>query len=383
MTDSDDDFCMQMYDWAETRQTQRMQEVAEAEERWWIVMHDKVAVRPAPSTEGRPLAVLPRGAVVKVSGIKTVEGNRRWLTVHNDDLGYFRPKKKDGSKEAALAALGSGGPSAAYMLIEGATAGLGRLMMVAPKDFEWDNVAGIVPRRRGEVAQSQMVGGMPSEITDDYIEQLLEEGDEKAVASTKPTAAGNSLPPSSGGTVGFTEDEDGLVDVDLSRKNPAAVAMAAAAGLGGRTAYVRAKDGTAQLVSKFDQIMSAQAQVARGEKEHATAAEHAKVRAEREEKERKLFSSQARAKSATDTDTVPIPSAAVDPWAPYRDNPPGWPENPSASDGLPKPNFESFNDVGMMQLLGHWPADRALPKGPAYIPPTDGSPAHPRFDRFR
>jgi len=381
MTDSDDDFCMQMYDWAETRQTQRMQEVAEAEERWWIVMHDKVAVRPAPSTEGRPLAVLPRGAVVKVSGIKTVEGGRRWLTVDESDLAFFRPKKKESSAEAAVAALAA--PTAAYILIEGTVAGLGKLMMVAPKDFDWDNVAGIVPKRRGEVAQSQMVGGMPSEITDEYIEQLLAEGDAKAAeANKRPTAAGKSLPPSSGGTVGFTEDDDGLVDVDLSRKDPAAVAMAAAAGLGGRTAYVRAKDGTAQLVSKFDQIMFAQAQVSRSEREREEMKEHSRIRAEREEKQRKEFSYKARAKAATDSESVPH-AGAVDPWAPYRDNPPGWPENPDARDGLPAPNFESFNDVGMMQLMGQWPADRPLPKGPAYIPPTDGSPAYPRLERFR
>ncbi len=119
---SDDDFAMAMYESMESKKRSQLLEDVEAKEVWWIVVAPRVAVRPATTTEGKPLAVLPRLSVVRAGGVEKV-GRDRWLRLHAGELGFFA-RKKSGAK-----------PDAAFMLIDGTVStprGLGSLCFQLP-----------------------------------------------------------------------------------------------------------------------------------------------------------------------------------------------------------------------------------------------------------
>ena len=137
----DDDFAMAMFEMQDTAHTRRKQEETENTETWWIVLHSRVAVRPAPTTEGKPVCVLPQGAVVRAKTVRRVNGTR-WVMISDDDVPRLVKKKKkaaaEGQEEAPPPAPGC------CMMIESPTAG--QLLMVAPKEFDWEQVRAVPPR---------------------------------------------------------------------------------------------------------------------------------------------------------------------------------------------------------------------------------------------
>ena len=232
-----DDFAMQMYEDQESRKRTMLQEAELFKERWWIVMHAKVAVRPGPNKDGDPVVVLPRGSVVSAQTVVKV-GKERWLRIHDDELPFL--KKRQSLPTAAEA----------YMLLEAAD--LGELVMAAPKEFNWESLKEMHPKHRGEAARQEMLAklGGPTieEATDADIEALLGQysggegeggsgegeggsGAPPRAPSRAPSAASGAAPPRAEAEreVGvMREFVDGLVDVDPAPK-PAAVAAAAGA----------------------------------------------------------------------------------------------------------------------------------------------------------
>ena len=60
------------------------------------------------------------------------------------------------------------------MMVE--SQGVGRLMIVAPKEFNWEDLLQTLPKDRGKVARDRMLGAT-REVADEYIEELLAEAD--------------------------------------------------------------------------------------------------------------------------------------------------------------------------------------------------------------
>ena len=169
-TDNYDDLALEIFENLERRKRSLLLDEEMANERWWIVMHAKVAVRPAPAKQGDPLLVLPRGAVLAAQTIIKV-GRERWLRVHADELPFL--KKNESLPK----------PHEAYMLIESDE--IGTLVMAAPHEYDWHMLKELHPKHRGEVARQQMLrmlgGPMIDEATD--VEALV------ANASAPPKAA--------------------------------------------------------------------------------------------------------------------------------------------------------------------------------------------------
>ena len=213
--DADDDFALDTFEREDQLVERRKQHLAEETEPWWIVLHAKVAVRAAPTTDGKPLCTLPQGSVVRASGVQLVNGVR-WIVVHDDDLLLLaRPKNK---KDLAA------GPGTC-MMIESTVAG--RLLMVAPKEFPWDELSHMPPRERGEAARQRVLqaqglstAGPSSSLsvadteadpdwTDEQIRQLLEEHD--AMASQQAQQRATTAPSTAAAMARFIQPSQGTM----------------------------------------------------------------------------------------------------------------------------------------------------------------------------
>ena len=232
----EEDFAMSMFDTMESHNVQRLQRAAEDDEKWWIVMHAKVAVRRLPTTEGnKPISVLPASSVVRAKGIEFANG-ARWLILQDDDLPLLDKKKQSGAAAATTAAEASSSSSSegpkpgGYMLLE--MPGHGRLLMVAPKSFDWEKVAPLAPKLRGDAARRMMIGdvdaaatvvdagggggggeeqGLLGDVSDEQIDALLNAYDVKhtpAKDAAKPPVESDTV-------IGVREAEDGLVDLSI------------------------------------------------------------------------------------------------------------------------------------------------------------------------
>ena len=203
-----DDFAMSTFEIEDQKMCERQvqSENEEKVERWWIVLHAKVAVRQAPTTEGKPVCVLPGGSVVRVSKIVRANG-ARWIVLHDDDLPMLIKKKKKAEAEGEAAPPPAPG---CCMMIESATAGT--LVMTAPREFNWENLAHLPPRERGEAARRHVLGAQ-AELSDEQIERLLGQADEQLAQREKKPQA----PPASDATkIRFDEAVDGLVDLSVN-----------------------------------------------------------------------------------------------------------------------------------------------------------------------
>jgi len=178
-TDNFDDLAFEIFENLERRKRSLLLDEEMANERWWIVMHAKVAVRPAPAKQGDPLLVLPRGAVLAAQTIIKV-GRERWLRVHADELPFLK-------KNQSLPK-----PHDAYMLIESDE--IGTLVMAAPHEYDWHMLKELHPKHRGEVARQQMLrmlgGPMIDEATD--VEALV--ANSSAPPKAAEAAAGDERP---------------------------------------------------------------------------------------------------------------------------------------------------------------------------------------------
>ena len=256
--ENDDDFALAVYEMQEQRMRAVLKDVEEATERWWIVLHTRVAVRPAPSTEGKPLCVLPLGSVVRATGTTRVD-SQRWVRIHDDDLLHMRKKEQPPPKEA-------------YMLTEAAAAGLGTLLMVAPKEFDWETLADVAPKHRGERARQAMLTKATAHIldaSDADIEALLGSSDRGPLPAQPPPAAVPAPPaqplaavpaPPAAPQRGFREFSDGLLE----------------------------PRGEPQATRTYDEIMSKQAATQR-RKNAQEAEEEERIERERVERERCLM----------------------------------------------------------------------------------------------
>ena len=143
----DDDFAMSTFELGDQLLERRKQQHAEVEEPWCIVMHSKVAVRAAPTTDGKPFCVLPQGSVIRADRVQRVDGVR-WLVLHADDLTLLTKK-----------CIGGGGQIppgiGTCMMIESTAAG--QLLMVAPKEFPWHELSHMPPCDRGEAARTRVL----------------------------------------------------------------------------------------------------------------------------------------------------------------------------------------------------------------------------------
>ena len=103
MAADDDDFALTMFDCIEAKQSARLQQRAEDDERWWIVMAAKVAVRAATNTDGKPMNVLPATSVVRAQLVERV-GPVRWIKLHDDELPFFAKRSADARSAASAVA---------------------------------------------------------------------------------------------------------------------------------------------------------------------------------------------------------------------------------------------------------------------------------------
>lgn len=205
----DDDWALDMFEAMEARKRTMLVESEQLHNRWWIVMHSKVAVRPGPSREGEPVCLLPRGSVLKAETLLQSRGGR-WMRIHPDELHFLKRKSRPA-------------PSEAYMLLD--TPEHGALLTDAPKEFDWDTLTAMHPRERGEAARQQVtrMHGAPSvlEATDADIQRLLSKQagaaddlqDDLTLRSAKasePTRMRNTTE-----NIGLRAFSDGLVDVDV------------------------------------------------------------------------------------------------------------------------------------------------------------------------
>ena len=218
MMADDDEWALDVYEMMEAKKRSKLAMEEECRERWWIVLHTRVAVRPLPTTDGKPLAVLPCGSVLRSKKVVFV-GSQRWLCVANEELDFFVKK-------------GQAPPSEAYMLVE-AKAPQGALLMVAPKEYNWEKLKALAPKHRGEAARQEMLVAKPVpsifEANDDDIDKLLN-GDPMVSAApvageqVGATVDGNGgqrapIPPPRQPTaqIHLREFVDGLVEVEVSQ----------------------------------------------------------------------------------------------------------------------------------------------------------------------
>ena len=350
MSSSDDDFAVSVFGKMEDRQVARLQVEAEAEERWWIVMQPKVAVRSLPTTEGKPMCVLPAGSVVRAQSILHV-GAVRWLVLHADDLPLL-PKKKnaantaaatDCSSSAAAASSISAAESAssAYMMIDGSASGLTRLLMVAPKAFDWEQVRLLPPKHRGEAARRLMIGdgagsgasggsgaiggsgasgassasgasgasgsasggsasggeaigglATAGELSDEYLDSLLNAYDAQQHASKGSAQAVRGTAEASGG-VEIVESMDGLLDLSVSERLSGGTY--GGAGTGAIREAAVAAEAVAAKPRSYEEIMRVQAKETRAERERAEREETERAAEQADEEAKKVFSRNARA----------------------------------------------------------------------------------------
>jgi hypothetical protein len=345
----EEDFAMSMFDTMESHNVQRLQRAAEDDEKWWIVMHVKVAVRRLPTTEGnKPISVLPASSVVRAKGIEFANG-ARWLILQDDDLPLLDKKKQSGAAAATTAAEASSSSSSegpkpgGYMLLE--MPGHGRLLMVAPKSFDWEKVAPLAPKLRGDAARRMMIGdvdaaatvvdagggggggeeqGLLGDVSDEQIDALLNAYEVKHT----PAKDAAKSPVESDTVIGVREAEDGLVDLSIrpARARPrgergegeeeeqttAGVGHGRAAGggkwevIGGAKAAPPTRPAappapappatTPQPArSRYEEIMVVQAAQERKARLAKEAEEREREREERELEEKKAFSRAARA----------------------------------------------------------------------------------------
>ena len=213
-TAASEDFALSIFGLQEEMQTMRKQESVEDEEQWWIVLHAKVAVRPAPTTEGKPLCVLPQGSVVRAAKVERVSGVR-WLALHSDELPKLAKPRRDGAAPAP--------PPHACMMIESATAG--RLLMVAPKEFDWEELSSLPPRERGLAARARVLGAQ-MELSDADIGRLLEQADQRLQQQQQPRLGSQRAPLDTGtAALRLREAEDGLVDVSAAQPQAPATSV--------------------------------------------------------------------------------------------------------------------------------------------------------------
>ena len=300
----DDDFAMAMFEMQDTAHTRRKQEETENTETWWIVLHSRVAVRPAPTTEGKPVCVLPQGAVVRAKTVRRVNGTR-WVMISDDDVPRLVKKKKkaaaEGQEEAPPPAPGC------CMMIESPTAG--QLLMVAPKEFDWERVRAVPPRDRGEAARQSFLGAQ-AELTDEQISQLLEQADAHIARQQQQQQQGpQRAADSRGSQISFSEAADGLVDLSINEApGPASQPVGVAAlhnATFGAPAHARGPRPMAPLpeakpMNKYDEIMARDAIVTRAERKQAEAVEEAKQAAEKAVARNREFAKQARMQSLAD-----------------------------------------------------------------------------------
>ena len=183
MDDETEDYAMSTFESIDARWTTLKQAEAEDNEKWWIVLAAKIAVRRVPTTEGKPMCVLPQGSVVHVKKVEHVDGTR-WAVVESSDATTLHKNTRAANDQPI---------EAAYMLIEGPS---GRLLMVAPPEFAWESVRALPPSERGMEARRRILGG-PVELSEvDRHRQPPERSQPPA-----PTS------------LALDEDADGLVDL--------------------------------------------------------------------------------------------------------------------------------------------------------------------------
>lgn len=254
----EDDFALRIFDKLDRHIVKKLQRSDEEDERWWIVMQPRVAVRPRPTMGSQLISVLPGSSVVRATGIEIASGTR-WLRLHEDDIRLLDTKQRATSAEPADSAASSAGASSSvvseprlcgYMMIESPE--LGQLLMVAPKAFGWEQVASLAPKLRGEAARRMMIGdlsaskpaanatneggdqrlGLLAEISDECIDALLGAYDaaqqlnvaKPATATPMPTTATRTDTHGTTRVAGLREAEDGLVDLSLQPPVGAGVA---------------------------------------------------------------------------------------------------------------------------------------------------------------
>ena len=308
----DNDFAVQMFDMADTMHTARKQETEEENEKWWIVLHPKVAVRPGPTTEGKPVCVLGQGSVVRAERVERVNGSR-WIIIAKSDLPMLVKKKKlkEGESPPPQPMPGT------CMMIESRTAG--KLMMIAPKEFNWEELASVPPRDRGQTARNRVLGAQV-EVDDETIERLLKEADAQLATKEympKQPSANHRQP-----QIHFQETLDGLVDLSVHEaapakantpavtNNPAAApapapapsapAPANAKPMGGWINQPTPPNVNMRPTNKFEEIMIPQAIKERAKREQEAYDELRKKEELKAVERQKQFSKQAREKMQAD-----------------------------------------------------------------------------------
>ena len=94
----EDDFALRIFDKLDRHIVKKLQRSDEEDERWWIVMQPRVAVRPRPTMGSQLISVLPGSSVVRATGIEIASGTR-WLRLHEDDIRLLDTKQRATSAE--------------------------------------------------------------------------------------------------------------------------------------------------------------------------------------------------------------------------------------------------------------------------------------------
>ena len=92
------------------------------------------------------------------------------------------------------------------------------VMMIAPKEFNWEELASVPPRDRGQTARNRVLGAQV-EVDDETIERLLKEADAQLATKEympKQPSANHRQP-----QIHFQETLDGLVDLSVHEAAPA------------------------------------------------------------------------------------------------------------------------------------------------------------------
>ena len=166
----DDDFFWEVNEALEGRYTAKRQETEENQCVWWFVEHTRVAVRDGPASTAKIIDGLRQGALVHVAEVKLVDpgtgkAGSRWVKLHKDESKHFNTKSATGARAAGTRverpSHGFTMPlraraGALWMLADGHSVGLDKLLRAAPPEIDWAPFSQLTPQLRTEPAAKLM-----------------------------------------------------------------------------------------------------------------------------------------------------------------------------------------------------------------------------------